>query len=485
MGDAVDLWHRCLNALQDDLPSQQFNTWIRPLQASLPVNDTLVLHAPNRFVADWVRDKYLHKIDALLQSLNGGKALDLSLEFGQQKSVPSINNAHSPFVETVTAKYDATPELVIAESKFNDELEYYNEENESPYFADHLFANDDTGHHSHLNKDHTFETFVEGKSNQLAKAAALQVAANPGGSYNPLLLYGSVGLGKTHLMHAVGNELLRKNPKARILYINSDKFMADMIKAYQLDAIEDFKRYYHGLDALLVDDIQFFANKEGTQEQFFSAFNALTNGGQQIILTSDKFPKEIKGLDERLKSRFSWGLTVAIESPELETRVAILMKKAEQLKTKLPRDAAFYIAQRIRSNVRELEGALKRVVVTAELKGRAIDIELIKESLKDLFSIHDRLVSIDNIQKTVAEYYKIKLSDLLSKRRTRSLARPRQVAMAIARELTNHSLPEIGDAFGGRDHTTVLHACQKIQELRESQQGIEEDVNNLLRILTT
>jgi chromosomal replication initiator protein len=332
---------------------------------------------------------------------------------------------------------------------------------------------------------YTFTSFVEGKSNQLALAAAQQVAENPGDSYNPLFLYGGVGLGKTHLMHAVGNALRKTKPDARIVYLHSERFVADMVKALQLNAISDFKRYYRSVDALLIDDIQFFANKDRSQEEFFHTFNALLEGGQQMILTCDRYPKEIEGLEERLKSRFGWGLTVAVEPPELETRVAILMKKAEQANIDLAPDAAFFIAQRIRSNVRELEGALKRVIASANFTGRPFDVELIKDSLRDLLALQDRQVSLDNIKRTVAEYYKIKSSDLLSKRRSRSVARPRQLAMALSKELTNHSLPEIGDAFGGRDHTTVLHACRKIKELRETSTDIREDYKNLLRSLTT
>jgi chromosomal replication initiator protein len=336
-----------------------------------------------------------------------------------------------------------------------------------------------------LVEGYTFTSFVEGKSNQLALAAAQQVAENPGDSYNPLFLYGGVGLGKTHLMHAVGNALLKQKPDAKIVYLHSERFVADMVKALQLNAISDFKRYYRSVDALLIDDIQFFANKDRSQEEFFHTFNALLEGGQQMILTCDRYPKEIDGLEERLKSRFGWGLTVAVEPPELETRVAILMKKAEQSNIDLSAEAAFFIAQRIRSNVRELEGALKRVIASANFTGRPFDIDLIKDSLKDLLALQDRQISSDNIKKTVAEYYKIKVADLMSKRRSRSIARPRQVAMALAKELTNHSLPEIGDAFGGRDHTTVLHACRKIKELRETSSDIREDYKNLLRSLTT
>jgi len=340
-------------------------------------------------------------------------------------------------------------------------------------------------HRNYLNTSFTFANFVEGKSNQLGLAAATQVAENPGGSYNPLFIYGGVGLGKTHLMHAVGNALINRRPNAKVVYLHSERFVADMVKALQLNAINDFKRYYRSVDALLIDDIQFFAGKERSQEEFFHTFNALLEGGQQIILTCDRYPKEINGLEERLKSRFGWGLTVAIEPPELETRVAILMKKAQQAAMDLPNDAAFFIAQRIRSNVRELEGALKRVIANAHFTGRPISIDLVREALKDLLALQDRLVSVDNIQRVVAEYYKIKISDLHSKRRSRSVARPRQVAMYLAKELTNHSLPEIGDAFGGRDHTTVLHACRKIKELLDSDADIREDVKNLLRTLTT
>ena len=341
------------------------------------------------------------------------------------------------------------------------------------------------GHKSNLNTNFVFDNFVVGKSNQLGLAAATQVAENPGGSYNPLFIYGGVGLGKTHLMHAVGNALCQKKPGAKVVYLHSERFVADMVKALQLNAINDFKRFYRSVDALLIDDIQFFAGKERSQEEFFHTFNALLEGGQQIIVTCDRYPKEIDGLEERLKSRFGWGLTVAIEPPELETRVAILKRKADQVGMELPNDAAFFIAQRIRSNVRELEGALKRVIANAHFTGREISVELVREALKDLLALQDRLVSIDNIQRVVAEYYKIKVSDLHSKRRSRSVARPRQVAMYLAKDLTHHSLPEIGEVFGGRDHTTVLHACRKIKELLESDADIKEDIKNLLRILTT
>ncbi|MFY3762378.1 chromosomal replication initiator protein DnaA, partial [Escherichia coli] len=350
---------------------------------------------------------------------------------------------------------------------------------------DNAAAQPELSYRSNVNPKHTFDNFVEGKSNQLARAAARQVADNPGGAYNPLFLYGGTGLGKTHLLHAVGNGIMARKANAKVVYMHSERFVQDMVKALQNNAIEEFKRYYRSVDALLIDDIQFFANKERSQEEFFHTFNALLEGNQQIILTSDRYPKEINGVEDRLKSRFGWGLTVAIEPPELETRVAILMKKADENDIRLPGEVAFFIAKRLRSNVRELEGALNRVIANANFTGRAITIDFVREALRDLLALQEKLVTIDNIQKTVAEYYKIKVADLLSKRRSRSVARPRQMAMALAKELTNHSLPEIGDAFGGRDHTTVLHACRKIEQLREESHDIKEDFSNLIRTLSS
>ena len=340
-------------------------------------------------------------------------------------------------------------------------------------------------HKSNINDSYTFDSFVEGNSNQLARAAAMQVADNPGNAYNPLFLYGGTGLGKTHLLHAVGNGIMANKKDAKVVYMHSERFVQDMVKALQNNAIEEFKRYYRSLDALLIDDIQFFAKKDRSQEEFFHTFNALLEGNKQIILTSDRYPKEIEGVEDRLKSRFGWGLNVPIEPPELETRVAILMKKASHSKVKLPEEVAFFIAKRLRSNVRELEGALNRVIANANFTGRPITIEFVKDALRDLLALQDKLVTIDNIQKTVAEYFKIRVADILSKRRSRSVARPRQIAMSLAKELTNHSLPEIGDAFGGRDHTTVLHACRKIKELKEESHEIKEDVQNLIRILSS
>ena len=492
---SVELWQQCIELLRDELPAQQFNTWIRPLQVEA-APDELRVFAPNRFVLDWVNEKYLGRLLELLGERGNGSVPALSLLIGSKRaaapkvSAVALPNNEAPVAPastnvqpTVTVVRGETPGADEAAARGEDPLQAAPKQ---PVRSEReVQVEGALKHTSYLNRTFTFENFVEGKSNQLARAAAWQVADNPKHGYNPLFLYGGVGLGKTHLMHAVGNHLLKKNPNAKVVYLHSERFVADMVKALQLNAINEFKRFYRSVDALLIDDIQFFAKKERSQEEFFHTFNALLEGGQQVILTSDRYPKEIEGLEERLKSRFGWGLTVAVEPPELETRVAILMKKADQAKVDLPHDAAFFIAQRIRSNVRELEGALKRVIAHSHFMGRPITIELIRESLKDLLALQDKLVSIDNIQRTTAEYYKIKISDLLSKRRSRSVARPRQVAMALSKELTNHSLPEIGDAFGGRDHTTVLHACRKIAELRESDADICEDYKNLLRTLTT
>ncbi|WP_085579278.1 MULTISPECIES: chromosomal replication initiator protein DnaA [unclassified Pseudomonas] len=506
---SVELWQQCVELLREELPAQQFNTWIRPLQVEAE-GDELRVYAPNRFVLDWVNEKYLGRVLELLDEHGNGMAPALSLLIGSKRSSAPRAAPNAPLAAAAAqAQVNAAPAApapapVAAPAKRaaqKAEAEEVIEEPSRDSFDPMAGAASQQApvrteqrtvqvegalkHTSYLNRTFTFENFVEGKSNQLARAAAWQVADNPKHGYNPLFLYGGVGLGKTHLMHAVGNHLLKKNPNAKVVYLHSERFVADMVKALQLNAINEFKRFYRSVDALLIDDIQFFARKERSQEEFFHTFNALLEGGQQVILTSDRYPKEIEGLEERLKSRFGWGLTVAVEPPELETRVAILMKKADQAKVELPHDAAFFIAQRIRSNVRELEGALKRVIAHSHFMGREITIELIRESLKDLLALQDKLVSVDNIQRTVAEYYKIKISDLLSKRRSRSVARPRQVAMALSKELTNHSLPEIGDVFGGRDHTTVLHACRKINELKESDADIREDYKNLLRTLTT
>ena len=448
------IWQDCLSQLQETLPATEFNLWIRPLQAEM-IENKLYIYAPNRFVLDWVKNKYLTTISQLLNTLLGNDSLKLYLEVGSTLSVEKKSEVNQ-------SKSDVIPAWKTTKESNNNHTYY-----------------------SGINHKHTFNSFVEGKSNQLAVAAAKQVAENPGKAYNPLFLYGSTGLGKTHLLHAVGNGIMAGKANAKVVYMHSERFVQDMVKALQNNAIEEFKNYYRSVDALLIDDIQFFANKERSQEEFFHTFNSLLEGNQQIILTSDRYPKEINGVEDRLKSRFGWGLTIAIEPPELETRVAILMKKAEENNIKLPEEVAFFIAKRLRSNVRELEGALNRVIANANFTGKSITIDFVKDALKDLLALQEKLITIENIQKTVAEYYKIKVSDLLSKRRSRSVARPRQVAMALAKELTNKSLPEIGDGFGGRDHTTVLHACRKIAELKEESNDIKEDYSNLIRTLST
>jgi chromosomal replication initiator protein len=436
--------------LESELPMQQFNTWVRPLQA-IERDGQLRLLAPNRYVIEWLGENSLTRIRELIQAFAEGSAPDLVLDVGTRAgAVPVGAGINGAEADQSAARARRLAPIVLG---------------------------------GRINQDFTFDSFVEGKSNQLAKAAAIQVAGNPGKAYNPLFIYGGVGLGKTHLMHAVANKLKERNVDARIAYVHSERFVGDMVKALQHNTINDFKTAYRSLDALMIDDIQFFAGKERSQEEFFHTFNALLEGQQQVILTCDRYPKEVDGLEERLKSRFGWGLTVAIEPPELETCVAILMSKAAMSHVDLPEEVAFFVAKRIRSNVRELEGALRRVVATAHFTGRPITLEFAKEALRDLLALQEKLVTVENIQKTVAEYYKIRIADLLSKRRSRSIARPRQVAMALAKELTNHSLPEIGDAFGGRDHTTVLHACKRVKDLRESERRIGEDYMNLLRTL--
>jgi len=457
---AISLWDKCLSSLSKQIPAQEFTTWIHPLQAE-ELDGRLLLYAPNRFVLAWVQERFYSRIDELIKQIAGDEAPFLQLDVGSRQR-------HDAKVDTPTAtKVNVSQAAPIVQKA-----------------ADFTSSHQDSIQ-SNLNTTFDFDNFVEGKSNQLAKAASIQVAENPAVAYNPLYLYGGVGLGKTHLLHAIGNRIIANNPKAKVLYLHSERFVADMVKALQTNAMNEFKRYYRNLDALLIDDIQFFAGKDRSQEEFFHTFNALLESQQQVILTCDRYPKEINGVEERLKSRFGWGLTVCVEPPELETRVAILMSKAEQTKIHLPYEVAFFVAKRIRSNVRELEGALKRIAANAHFTGRAITLDFVKEALRDLLALQDKLVTVDNIQRTVAEYYKIKVADLLSKRRNRSVARPRQIAMALSKELTNHSLPEIGDAFGGRDHTTVLHACRIIADMKQSDASIEEDYTNLLRTLTT
>jgi len=447
VGNASSLWSRCVRALEVELPEKLFNTWVRPLQA-VESSGALKLLAPNRFAVDWVNAHLLSRLGEMVRGFVEGDAPIVTVEVGSRAS--EILRIGEP--DTGALARPRRSEGIVVGVR--------------------------------LNPDFTFAGFVEGKSNQLAKAAAIQVAENPGRAYNPLFIYGGVGLGKTHLMQAVGHAIKARDPQARVAYIHSERFVSDMVIALQHNKMNEFKTAYRSLDALLIDDIQFFANKDRSQEEFFHTFNALLEGQQQVIVTCDRYPKEVSGLEERLKSRFGWGLTVAIEPPELETCVAILIGKAQAANVQLPEEVAFFIAKRIRSNVRELEGALKRVIANSRFTGKPITLEFTKDALKDLLTLQAKLITIENIQKTVADYYKVRVAELLSKRRSRSIARPRQVAMALAKELTTHSLPEIGDAFGGRDHTTVLHACARIRDLRVAEQRIGEDYQNLLRTLT-
>jgi len=442
------LWSQVTAALEHELPDTLFNTWVRPLQA-IETDDSLRLFAPNRFVVDWIGSNLASKIAALLTQF-AGREIPFSVEVGSRAPAVAPPPVMAP--EPSARARGATAPMMLVGAR--------------------------------LNPESTFDAFVEGKSNHFAKAAAIQVAENPGKAYNPLFIYGGVGLGKTHLMHAIGHMIKARKPDARVAYVHSERFVGDMVQSLRQNTMNDFKASYRSLDALLIDDIQFFAGKDRSQEEFFHTFNALLEGQNQIILTCDRYPKEVAGLEERLKSRFGWGLTVAIEPPELETCVAILKSKAQAGGVELPDEVAFFIAKRIRSNVRELEGALRRVIANARFTGRTITLEFAKEALKDLLTLQAKLVTIDNIQKTVADYFKVRVADLLSQRRNRSIARPRQIAMALAKELTSHSLPEIGDAFGGRDHTTVMHACKRIRELQDLEQKMREDYSNLLRTLT-
>lgn len=463
----LSLWHQCTQRLKEEMQQQAFNRWISPLQAEISPYG-LMLWAPNQYVLDGITKDYLTHITNLLSEFSQGNPPRVVVGIGTRQAAAEENEPQGS----------------------GGDLSHGSQVNHTPRTSVGNGGQSASGtsvvitHQCNLNTQFTFESFVVGKSNQLAEAAAKQVAENPGGAYNPLFLYGGVGLGKTHLMHAIGNQILADNPKGKVIYLHSERFVADMVKALQSNTINEFKRFYRSVDALLIDDIQFFAGKERSQEEFFHTFNALLEGQQQIILTSDRYPKEIHGIEERLQSRFGSGLTVAVEPPELETRVAILISKAQQSGYELAHEVAFFIAKRIRSNVRELEGALKRIVANAQFTGSAITLDFVQEALKDVLALQEKLVSIDNILRTTAEYYKIKVADLLSKRRNRSVARPRQMAMTLCKELTNHSLPEIGDAFGGRDHTTVLHACRTIIKMREDDTDILEDFNNLMRILS-
>ena len=448
---AASLWPVCLEQLQADLPAQQFNAWIKSLRLEEAADGRFQLIAPNRFILQWVRERYLARIAELVQQLYPG-APELTLEL--DASTPAVNPPRDP---AAPAEADTAPEVVV----------------------ERTMASDPAYERSHLNPDFTFETLVTGRSNDLARAAAQQVGLNPGTSYNPLFVYGGVGLGKTHLVHALGNEVWRQNPDRVVRYVHAHDYIADVVRAYQQKAFDTFKRYYCSLDVLIIDDIQFLNGKDRTQEEFFFAFNALIEAKKQIVITCDTYPKDIQGLENRLISRFDWGLTVQIEPPELEMRVAILKKKAESTEVSLGDDVAFLIAKNLRSNVRELEGALNRVIAFSRFHGRDINIDVAKEALKDVIGAHNRQITLELIQKYVSDYYKIKVADMYSQKRTRAIARPRQVAMWLARELTPHSLPEIGEAFGGRDHTTVLHACRTVTDLR----GKDGQLNNDLHIL--
>ena len=443
------LWQRCLERLASDLPAEDVHTWLRPLQAE-EVGTELRLLAPNTFVRDAVSERYRTRIEAVARHLE--PELDaVRLDVGSMEATARPQ----PPRRTPSASAPAPVEPLV----------------------------------SNIDPHYVFDNFIEGKSNQLGKAAALQVAMNPGRTYNPLLLYGGTGLGKTHLMHAAGNLMRQNNPNAKVLYQRSEQFFSAMVKALSNKSggpkpIDEFKHKYRSVDALMIDDIQFFAGKDRTQEEFFHTFNALFEGKQQIILSCDRYPKEVENLEPRLTSRLGWGLSVAIEPPDFETRAAILLSKAEARGVNLPDDVAFLVARRMRSNVRDLEGALNTLIARATFTGRSINVEFAQEALRDLLTVQERAVSLTNIQKTVADYYQLRVVDLLSKKRTRSLARPRQIAMALAKELTEHSLPEIGDSFGGRDHTTVLHGCRLIKELRATDGRTREDWDKLLRALT-
>ena len=512
----VATWQKCIYCLKNELPSQQFNTWIRPLRF-INGNNTLYLLAPNKFILEWVKDHFLGRIEEIIKDNSQGQTPIIILEIAAAEKLPAdisldqaLSTADLTNVQEPQAEHDESRSRIseILDTNKPDTSDNYSgrlvssaggmPSSMAPFNT--VGNNQSAGkiqspgtspnsrkqrYKGELNPNYTFNNFIEGKSNQIARAASAQVADNPGGAYNPLFIYGGVGLGKTHLMHAIGNHLREQNPGANVVYLHSQTFVGSMVSALQLNAISEFKRYYHSVDALLIDDIQFFANKERSQEEFFHTFNAIFESGRQIIMTCDKYHSEINGLEERLKSRFGWGLSVAVEPPELETRAAILINKANHEQVYLANEEAMFMAQKLRSNVRELEGALKKVIAHARFMGTDISIQLIKEALKDLLAIQNKLISVDNIQRTVAEYYKIKMADMVSKRRNRSIARPRQMAMCLSKELTNHSLPEIGNLYGGRDHTTVLHACRTINDLRQSSTDIYEDYQNLLRSLSS
>jgi chromosomal replication initiator protein len=479
-----NFWPACISRFESELSAQQFNTWIKPLYANID-GEKVVICAPNRFVMQWVKDRFLKKIEQFADELD---LAGLKIEFivGETKTKtanpasgkkvePKIKNSDPQDSDEENLKVELHHNIKVNLAKtLNSTAGKSAVGSKSPHKK-----SDDSG----LNPSFNFSNYVTGRANQLARAAAIQVAENPGTAYNPLFIYGGVGLGKTHLLQAIGNELRIHNPNAKIRYLHAERYVSDVVKAYEHKAFDEFKRQYHSLDLLLIDDIQFFAKKTRTQEEFFYAFNSLIEAKKQIVITCDTYPKEIADVDERLRTRFSWGLTVAVEPPELEMRVAILLKKAEAVNLNLPEDVAFFIAKQIRSSVRELEGALNRIIAMAKFTGHAIDVHLAKDALRDLIAVRGRQVTMENIQKTVADYYKIKVAEMYSKKRTRNFARPRQIAMALSRELTNHSFPEIGEAFGGRHHTTVMHACDEVDQLRQNDPTIARDIGFLVQVI--
>ncbi len=461
-----NFWSSCLTRLETELSAQQFNTWIKPLQ-SKTVDNYLYIVAPNRFVMQWVKERFLKKIQQFADEL---QLVDIKIEFALSNAESELET--KALVKPTTTKTSVDTVIEHIESKFHAK---------ASAIVKSVVTNNVEA--SGLNSSFNFDNYVTGRANQLARAAAIQVAQNPGMAYNPLFIYGGVGLGKTHLLQSIGNELKRNNPDAKIKYLHAERYVSDVVKAYENKAFDEFKRKYHSLDLLLIDDIQFFAKKTRTQEEFFYAFNSLIEAKKQIVITCDTYPKEIIDVDERLRTRFSWGLTVAVEPPELEMRVAIVLKKAEAVNLNLPEDVAFFIAKQIRSSVRELEGALNRIIAMAKFTGHAIDVHLAKDALRDLIAVRGRQITMENIQKTVADYYKIKVAEMYSKKRTRNFARPRQIAMALSRELTNHSFPEIGEAFGGRHHTTVMHACDEIDLLRQNDPTFTRDIAFLVQVI--
>ena len=469
-----NFWPTCLGRFEQELSAQQFNTWIKPLQMEF-THDSLRLLAPNRFVLQWVKERFLTRIQQLAEELLA-HPVEIELSIATASSKPSVMAAKPSPKATIESSSAKT----VAETVIADVAQQLSTQTAT---AKPVRKTKSQQEASGLNPSFNFDNFVTGRANQLARAAAIQVAENPGNAYNPLFIYGGVGLGKTHLLQAIGNHLKQQHPEAKIRYLHAERYVSDVVKAYENKAFDEFKRQYHSLDLLLIDDIQFFAKKSRTQEEFFYAFNTLIEEKKQIVITCDTYPKEIVDVDERLRTRFSWGLTVAVEPPELEMRVAILLKKAEAARIHLNEDVAFFIAKQVRSSVRELEGALNRIIAMAKFTGHAIDIHLAKDALRDLIAVRGRQVTIENIQKTVADYYKIKVAEMYSKKRSRNFARPRQIAMALARELTNHSFPEIGEAFGSRHHTTVMHACDEIDELRQQDPTLARDIAFLTQVI--